>query len=280
MSTGKVFRDSVILERFIRRRPPGRSNRSPAPSSALGPEHPQVVSLQEERATLERMRAALEETPAAYASGHRHAARKFSLELERTHLRRPGGSSCRAPPAPRSLAGASPCSWRSRELWRADLATSAARGRGHRAAAAPGEAATVAVPLVLKFIIDEVTSTQALTHPGGAASAGPFVRLIVTVPVFLVLAYAILRLLGTAFNELRDVVFAHVAQNTVADLRRVPSRTCIEAGCSLPHSRRATGGIIRDLEKGTSRHRLPARRGGLHDRADTARDRLGSAIRN
>ncbi|RZT42486.1 ABC transporter transmembrane domain-containing protein [Cupriavidus agavae] len=113
------------------------------------------------------------------------------------------------------------------------------------------KAATVAVPLVLKLIVDEAASTQTLANPAGAASAGPFVRLVITVPVFLVLAYAVLRLLGNAFNELRDVVFARVAQGTVA---RFMARTFAHLhglGARF-HSQRETGGIIRDLEKGTA----------------------------
>ena len=53
------------------------------------------------------------------------------------------------------------------------------------------KAATVSVPLVLKLIVDEAASTQAVANPAGAASMGPLVRLIVTIPVFLVLAYEI-----------------------------------------------------------------------------------------
>lgn len=149
-----------------------------------------------------------------------------------------------APPAPVSRRRIATELWRA--IWQHRLRVVAAI-----ALLLLAKAATVAVPLVLKFIIDEVTSTQALTHPGGAASAGPFVRLIVTVPVFLVLAYAILRLLGTAFNELRDVVFAHVAQNTVADFTARTFSHLHRLGARF-HSRRATGGIIRDLEKGTA----------------------------
>lgn len=149
-----------------------------------------------------------------------------------------------ASPAPVSRRRIAAELWRA--IWRFRLRVLAAIGLLLLA-----KAATIAVPLVLKFIVDEVTSTQALTHPGGAASAGPFVRLIVTVPVFLVLAYAVLRLLGTAFNELRDVVFAHVAQNTVADFTARTFAHLHQLGARF-HSRRATGGIIRDLEKGTA----------------------------
>ncbi|MGN8554458.1 UNVERIFIED_CONTAM: ABC transporter ATP-binding protein/permease, partial [Microbacterium sp. SLM126] len=113
------------------------------------------------------------------------------------------------------------------------------------------KAATVSVPLVLKLIVDEAASTQTLMNPAGAARAGPLVHLIVTVPVFLVLAYAILRLLGNAFNELRDVVFAHVAQSTVAGFMARAFAHLHGLGARF-HSQRETGAIIRDLDKGTA----------------------------
>jgi ATP-binding cassette, subfamily B, bacterial len=113
------------------------------------------------------------------------------------------------------------------------------------------KAATVSVPLVLKLIVDEAASTQAVANPAGAASMGPLVRLIVTIPVFLVLAYAVLRLLGNAFNELRDVVFAHVAQSTVAAFTARAFSHLHGLGARF-HSRRETGSIIRDMDKGTA----------------------------
>ncbi|CAG2148386.1 ABC transporter transmembrane domain-containing protein [Cupriavidus plantarum] len=113
------------------------------------------------------------------------------------------------------------------------------------------KAATVAVPLVLKLIVDEVTATQSLTGPNSGARMGPLVHLVATMPVFLVLAYAVLRLLGNAFNELRDVVFAHVAQSTVAAFMGRTFAHLHSLGARF-HSRRETGGVIRDLEKGTA----------------------------
>ncbi|MFP3607225.1 hypothetical protein SB753_35820, partial [Paraburkholderia sp. SIMBA_053] len=60
--------------------------------------------------------------------------------------------------------------------------------------------ATVLIPLVLKHVVDE------LGHPVAQAFF----------PVFLVLTYALLRFLGDALNEARDVVFSIVTQRTVA----------------------------------------------------------------
>jgi ATP-binding cassette subfamily B protein len=91
----------------------------------------------------------------------------------------------------------------------------------------------VLIPLVLKHIVDELG--RPLAHA--------------LFPAFLVLAYALLRLLGDALNEARDVVFSPVAQRTVAaftertfaHLHRMSARF---------HTRRETGAIVRDVQKG------------------------------
>jgi ATP-binding cassette subfamily B protein len=91
----------------------------------------------------------------------------------------------------------------------------------------------VLIPLVLKHIIDEL---------GRPVAQALF-------PVFLVLAYAVLRFLGDALNEARDVVFSIVTQRTVAaftertfaHLHRMSARF---------HTRRETGAIVRDVQRG------------------------------
>jgi ATP-binding cassette subfamily B protein len=57
----------------------------------------------------------------------------------------------------------------------------------------------VLIPFALKHIVDELGRLVAQT----------------LFPVFLVLAYALLRFLGDALNEARDVVFSIVTQRTV-----------------------------------------------------------------
>jgi ATP-binding cassette subfamily B protein len=92
---------------------------------------------------------------------------------------------------------------------------------------------TVLIPLALKHIVD------ALGHPAAMA----------LFPIFLVLAYALLRFLGDALNEARDVVFSVVTQRTVAaftertfaHLHRMSARF---------HTGRQTGAIVRDVQKG------------------------------
>jgi ATP-binding cassette subfamily B protein len=93
--------------------------------------------------------------------------------------------------------------------------------------------ATVSVPLMLKRIIDD------LGHP----------ELPVIFPVFLVLAYVILRFLGDALNEARDVVFSIVTQRTVASLTERTFRHLHSMGARF-HVQRETGAVVRDVQKG------------------------------
>jgi ATP-binding cassette subfamily B protein len=95
--------------------------------------------------------------------------------------------------------------------------------------------ASVSVPLLLKQIVD--------------AFSGP--ERVSLLPAFLLLAYATVRFSSNLFNELRDVVFSFVTQRTVADFMQRTFAHLHHLGARF-HSRRETGGIIRDLEKGTN----------------------------
>ncbi len=94
--------------------------------------------------------------------------------------------------------------------------------------------ANVSVPLVLKEIIDAMSPAQAA----------------LAIPVFLIVAYGVLRLMSTLFGELRDAVFANVTQRAI---RRVALQV-FEHLHSLSlrfHLDRQTGGVSRDIERGT-----------------------------
>ena len=94
--------------------------------------------------------------------------------------------------------------------------------------------ANVAVPLVLKEIVDVMNKPKAMLF----------------VPVFLVVAYGLLRLFSTLFGELRDAVFAKVTQRAI---RRVALKLFVHLhNLSLRfHLERQTGGVSRDIERGT-----------------------------
>lgn len=94
--------------------------------------------------------------------------------------------------------------------------------------------ANVAVPLALKDIVDAMSVTQAM----------------LTVPVMLIMAYGLLRLASSLFGELRDAVFAKVTQRAI---RRVAMQVFTHLhNLSLRfHLERQTGGVSRDIERGT-----------------------------
>ncbi len=97
------------------------------------------------------------------------------------------------------------------------------------------KAANVTVPLVLKEIVDAMSMTTAL----------------VVLPVALFLGYGLLRLTNAVFGELRDIVFAkatqgairHIALNVFEHLHALSLRF---------HLDRQTGGMSRDIERGTA----------------------------
>ena len=94
--------------------------------------------------------------------------------------------------------------------------------------------ATVAVPVVLAAAVDAL-----------APHEGP-----IAVPVALVAGYGLLRLAAAGFQELRDAVFARVAQ---AAIRAVGLRTFrhLHALSLRFHLDRQTGGLSRMVERGT-----------------------------
>ena len=115
------------------------------------------------------------------------------------------------------------------------------------------KAAGVAVPLVLKAIVDQFSQpdkmVEAVTHVGPVALPGG--TSILVIPVFLLLSYALLRFCGTLFTELRDLVFAPVTQRIVADYSERSFAHLLSLSPRF-HVQRNTGSLIRDVERGTS----------------------------
>ncbi len=94
--------------------------------------------------------------------------------------------------------------------------------------------ANVGVPLLLKQIVDSLDQTKAM----------------LMVPVFLLIGYGLLRFSTTLFTELRDTVFAKVAQQAI---RRVALEVFqhLHALSLRFHLERQTGGMTRDIERGS-----------------------------
>ena len=95
--------------------------------------------------------------------------------------------------------------------------------------------AIVGVPLALKEIVDYLDKSAQRE---------------LALPIVLLLGYGALRLAGSAFNELRDVVFAKVRHGTMREL----SLKALEHLHHLSlryHLERKTGALSRDMERGT-----------------------------
>jgi ATP-binding cassette, subfamily B, heavy metal transporter len=93
--------------------------------------------------------------------------------------------------------------------------------------------ANVGVPLVLKEVVDRLTGPQALVLPLG-----------------LLAAYGAMRLSTTAFTELREYLFAKVTQRAVRTITLQVFRH-LHALSLRFHLARQTGGLTRDVERGT-----------------------------
>ena len=100
------------------------------------------------------------------------------------------------------------------------------------------KAANVGVPVLLKHIVD------ALTIPPGSAQA------LLVVPVGLLVAYAGLRFTTSLFTELRELIFAKATEGTARSISLQVFRH-LHALSLRFHLERQTGGMTRDIERGT-----------------------------
>jgi ABC-type transport system involved in Fe-S cluster assembly fused permease/ATPase subunit len=98
--------------------------------------------------------------------------------------------------------------------------------------------ANVGVPLVLKQLIDHLT-----VSPGSAQA-------LMVLPLGLLAAYGVLRLCTTLFTEMREFVFAKVTQRAVRTAALQVFRH-LHALSLRFHLNRQTGGMTRDIERGT-----------------------------
>jgi len=136
-----------------------------------------------------------------------------------------------APGAPRSdwgtLAKLLPYLWRYR--WRVGIAL---------AFLVAAKVANVGVPLLLKQLVDALAF-----KPGDPAA-------LLVVPAGLLLAYGGLRLCTTLFTELRELIFAKATEGTARSISLQVFRH-LHALSLRFHLERQTGGMTRDIERGT-----------------------------
>ena len=97
--------------------------------------------------------------------------------------------------------------------------------------------ANVTVPILYKQAVDVLTGENATAA-------------ILAVPIGLLVAYGLVRILTVAFSELRDAIFAKVAQRSI---RTVALRTFqhLHRLALRFHLERKTGGLSRAIERGT-----------------------------
>jgi ATP-binding cassette subfamily B protein len=97
--------------------------------------------------------------------------------------------------------------------------------------------ANVSVPLLLKELVDAMN-----LKPGDAQA-------VLVVPVALLVAYGALRLLTSAFTELRELVFAKATQGASRSIA-LETFEHLHALSLRFHLARQTGGMTRDIERG------------------------------
>jgi ATP-binding cassette subfamily B protein len=95
--------------------------------------------------------------------------------------------------------------------------------------------ATVAVPLVLKRIIDAFSEVSLPSR----------------LPLYLLVGYALLRFASTLFNEWRDLLFARVTLRTVSAYAQKTFAHLHALGPRF-HARRQIGALLPDIDRGTN----------------------------
>ncbi|MEK9678845.1 MAG: ABC transporter ATP-binding protein/permease [Rhodospirillaceae bacterium] len=94
---------------------------------------------------------------------------------------------------------------------------------------------TVAIPIIYKYVVDAISTP---------------VDAVVIVPVALLIGYGVARVLAQAFGELRDAVFAKVAQRAIREAGLRTFRHLHRLALRF-HMDRQTGGLSRAVERGT-----------------------------
>lgn len=100
--------------------------------------------------------------------------------------------------------------------------------------------ANVAVPVLLKHIVDALDKSRQ-----------PEVTTLIAIPLALLLAYGLLRFSSVLFGELRDAVFGLVAERSLTRIGLEVFRHLHKLDLEYHLSRR-TGGLSRDIERGTT----------------------------
>lgn len=98
--------------------------------------------------------------------------------------------------------------------------------------------AMIGLPFVLKHIVDGLNTSDPVTQ-------------LVSVPIALVAAYGLLRLSTVIFGEIRDTLFGRVTERAMRRVGLKVFRHLHDLDLDF-HLNRQTGGLSRDIERGTS----------------------------
>lgn len=103
---------------------------------------------------------------------------------------------------------------------------------------------TVYVPLLLRSAVDSLS-------PGTGASAANLVESqpLIVLPLGLLLAYGLARILGVAFAQIRDAIFSRVAQHAIRQVARQTFEHLHRLSLRF-HLERQTGGLTRAIDRG------------------------------
>src|SRR5712671_4870857 len=98
-----------------------------------------------------------------------------------------------------------------------------------------GQLVNICVPLLYKQAVDALSPT----------------KVVIAVPVALIIAYGLARVMSQGFNELRNAIFAKVSQRAIRRMALSAFRH-IHALSLRFHLERRTGGLSRAVERGTA----------------------------
>jgi ATP-binding cassette, subfamily B, heavy metal transporter len=101
---------------------------------------------------------------------------------------------------------------------------------------AASKVATVYVPILFRELVDLFSNPENLP---------------LTLPIALLIGYGLLRIASSAFQELRDAVFAKVAQRAIRNVALRTFRHLHKLSLAF-HLERQTGGLSRAIERGTN----------------------------
>jgi ATP-binding cassette subfamily B protein len=113
----------------------------------------------------------------------------------------------------------------------------------------PDLRARVAISLVLLVLAKVATLATPFAYRAAVDALAPATEAAIAAPILLVIAYGVVRLLGTALQQLRDIVFARVGQHALRKLALRTFRHIHRLSLSF-HLARRTGELSRVVDRG------------------------------